>query len=206
MTDHLHSRYAHLLARCHDAINAPMERNWRRDRRRELLSDVTGDVLEIGAGTGTNVEHYRSDTRLVLVEPARPMRRRLETKVTRPCRIVDATAEKLPFEDESFGSVVCFLVLCSVAHLPSALSEARRVLRPGGRLIFMEHVRAQGRLGRMQDLVEPVWRRIGVGCQPNREIVAAILEAGFQPEELRVFRPPAQIPLETPVASGWARV
>lgn len=206
--EHLHTRYANALARYFDAINAPIERRWRRERRRELLAGLGGDVLEIGAGTGTNLEHYTAADRLTLVEPARAMRERLEGAVAaagRPADVVDAMAEDLPFADGSFDVVVCFLVLCSVRDLATALGEARRVLRPGGTFVFLEHVRAEGRLGRAQDLVDPVWRRIGVGCRPNRRTLDAIREAGFVVESPQVIRPPAQIPLETPVASGRAR-
>jgi len=180
-------------------------------------------VLDIGAGTGANLSYLRAAARVVATEPDPAMRRRLIAHVaTRaaardgrgtsdaadgrdavdepagaggPVEVVDATAESLPFPDAAFDAVVCTLVLCTVDDLDRALTEARRVLRPGGRLIVLEHVRGSGRLARWQDRVEPLWRRIAAGCHPNRDTRAAIERAGFGFERVEEFQPmPAWIP------------
>ena len=91
-----------------------------------------------------------------------------------------AAAESLPFEDASFNSVVSTLVLCTVGDLPSTLAEIRRVLRPGGDLRFLEHVRGDGLLGSGQDLVRPAWSWFAAGCQINRRTEQALCDAGFE--------------------------
>ncbi len=151
-------------------------------RRRELLREASGRVLEIGAGTGVNLAHYPGLQALTLVEPDGAMRRRLAPRAAAapfPVEVLDAPAERLPIEDASVDAVVSTGVLCSVDDPPRALAEARRVLRPGGRLLFIEHVRAEGRAARWQDRLTPVWRRLNAGCHPNRDTLAAIRAAGF---------------------------
>ena len=158
-----------------------------RDWRAALLRDLDGRVLEVGAGTGHNLAHYpRAVTDLVLAEPDPSMRKRLDINVVArgvKATIVDAPAERLPFDDESFDAVVSTLVLCSVQDQQRALIEIRRVLRPGGRLVFMEHVAAdpvaEPERRRRQRRFEPLWKRIGGNCHVTRETERAIGEAGF---------------------------
>lgn len=153
--------------------------------RAELLTPLAGEeVLEIGAGTGRNLELYPPQlTRLVLAEPDRHMRAQLDRRAAQSATvsIVDASAELLPYPDESFDAIVSTLVLCSVHDLDRALSEAWRVLRPGGRLIFVEHVAAPARSCQRaaQHLVEPVWRCIAGNCHLTRDTADAISRAGF---------------------------
>jgi ubiquinone/menaquinone biosynthesis C-methylase UbiE len=116
-------------------------------RRRRLLAGARGAVLEIGGGTGANLAHYRDVDRVTIAEPNPFMRRRLDQKLTDarvPVEVSPAGTEELPFPDGSFDTVVSTLVLCTVPDQESALDEVRRVLRPGGRLLFIEHVRAGG--------------------------------------------------------------
>src|SRR5437764_4969074 len=127
-----------------------------RDRRRALLEQARGRVLEIGGGTGANLPFYGPGVdELVITEPEEPMARRLERKLegySLPVQLVRTLAEQLPFEDESFDVVVATLVLCTVDDPARALGEARRVLKPGGRLLFLEHVRSDDpKLARWQD-------------------------------------------------------
>src|SRR5262249_32837741 len=135
-----------------------------RSKRRTLLAQASGRVLDIGAGTGLNLAHYHDEMgELVLIEPEPAMRKRLARRIGRgghQAGVGDAGAEALPFSDASFDTVVCTLVLCTVAAPDQALAEIARVLRPGGRLLFIEHVRAESpRLAYVQDrLLEP-WRR-----------------------------------------------
>ena len=155
------------------------ERLGMRARRRHLLGLARGRVLEIGAGTGLNLSHYPDEIdELVLVEPGQPMADRLEhrrSKLGRAARIVNAPAEALPFEDGSFDTVVSTLVLCTVADPARALAEVRRVLRPGGRLLFCEHVRSDSaRAARWQDRLADAWAGFADGCRCNRDTLATI--------------------------------
>ena len=154
-----------------------------RSRRRTLLAGASGRVVEIGAGTGLNIGHYPELAELVLVEPEPAMRRRLARRLQRRARvaqIVDAPAERLPLPDASVDTVVSTLVLCTVDQPEHALREIARVLRPGGQLLFIEHVRAGSRfLAACQDhLLEP-WRRFAGGCHCNRPTLELMRACGF---------------------------
>ena len=198
-----------LFAALYDRLGARAERGWLGDRRRDLLAAAEGAVVEIGAGTGANLPHYPRIERLLALEPDPAMRRRLRPKAQGlpfPIQIRDASAEELPLGDDTADTVVCVLVLCSVADPGRALAEARRVLRPGGRLLFMEHVRGRGRRARWQDRAVPIWRRVGAGCHPNRDSVGAIERAGFVIEELQAYDDDAPGPVLTrPIVVGRAR-
>ncbi len=141
-------------------------------RRRRVLSAARGYVLEIGAGTGLNLPFYGAAVdRLVLSEPDPAMAARLVERTNREARsveVIEAGAERLPFPDDSFDTVVSTMVLCTVEDPAAALAEIARVLRPGGRLLFVEHVRGDRRLARRQDRVDPLWTRVALGCHCNR--------------------------------------
>jgi SAM-dependent methyltransferase len=166
--------YSHLFAALYDSSLRRGERAGMSDHRRALLSAASGRVLEIGAGTGLNLPFYPDGIDLVLTEPEAPMARRIDQPV------VPASAEELPFDDASFDTAVSTLVLCTVADPERAIAELRRVLRPGGRLLFIEHVRGEGRVARWQDRLERPWRRIGNGCHANRDTLAALHAGGFR--------------------------
>ncbi|MCL4446522.1 MAG: methyltransferase domain-containing protein [Actinobacteria bacterium] len=157
--------------------------------RADLVGRVSGDVLEIGAGTGRNVALYPSQlSRLVLTEPDANMRAHLIRKLTdrRDVELETFAAEKLCFDDGSFDWVVSTLVLCSVADLKQSLAEVHRVLRPGGRLAFIEHVAASERpdlLG-WQRRIEPLWRRVAGNCHLTRATEDAIAQSGFELVEI----------------------
>jgi ubiquinone/menaquinone biosynthesis C-methylase UbiE len=160
-----------------------------RDARRALLRDAEGSVLEVGAGTGANLEHYPAALdRLVLAEPDRHMARRLADRVAelgRGAEVVEAPAEALPFADGAFDTVVVTLVLCTVEDPAASLQEIRRVLRPGGRLLFMEHVRSQDpRTACWQDRLRPLQHAFARGCNPNRDTLRAIEASGLQVERV----------------------
>ena len=155
-----------------------------RARRRALLGNARGRVVEIGAGTGLNVAHYPDDVAgLVLTEPDPAMRRRLARRLRRQgrvARIVDAPAERLPLADASVDTVVSTLVLCSVSDPERTLSEIARVLRPDGQLLFIEHVRASSRfLAACQDYLFQPWYRFAGGCCCNRATVELMRACGF---------------------------
>jgi ubiquinone/menaquinone biosynthesis C-methylase UbiE len=156
--------------------------------RRDLLAHAEGRVLEIGAGTGLNLRHYRDSIEsLVLTEPVESMARALERRVERlgrPARVQRAPAEALPFADDSFDTVVSTLVLCTVADQALAVSEIARVLRPGGRLLFVEHLRSETELwGRWQDRLERPWAGFAGGCRCNRRTLELIARSPLRVEQ-----------------------
>ena len=178
------------------------------ERRRALLSNATGRVVEVGAGTGLNLRHYPAAvTEVVAVEPDPHMFRRLSAAVgsaSVPVRLLRSTADDLPLDDGAMDTVVMSLVLCSVPDVGGALAEAVRVLRPGGRLVFFEHVRAEDpRLARRQDRYERPWGWFGAGCHPNRDTVGAIRDAGFEIRDVERFDEAGAL-LAKPHALGWA--
>ncbi|HEV7476206.1 MAG TPA: class I SAM-dependent methyltransferase [Burkholderiales bacterium] len=177
--------------------------------RAELLADLSGEVLEVGAGTGSTLSLYpKAVTRLVMAEPDPHMRRRLREK-PRPAgvEVSDASLEKLPFDDRSFDAVVCSLVLCSVRDQKAALAEIARVLRPGGRLVFLEHVAADGKPDRLkwQGRIEPVWKHLMGNCHLTRRTEAAIVAAGLRIERIERESIRKALPIVRPSIRGVAR-
>lgn len=177
------------FAAVYDRMMDATERKGNAARRAELLRQAHGTVVELGAGTGLNLEHYAPDVDLVLTEPEPPMARRLRERVERErpgARVVEAAAERLPLADASADTVVATLVLCTVGDVAATLAEIRRVLRPDGRLLFLEHVAAEPgtRLRGWQDRLERPWRAVAHGCHPNRDTEAALRSAGFTFDQL----------------------
>jgi len=198
-----------IFAALYDPMAASAERRWMGERRRRLLAGAHGAVLEIGGGTGANLPHYRDVDRVIVAEPDSFMRKRLRQRLADarvPVEVSDAEAETLPFPDGSFDTVVSTLVLCTVPDQEAALDEVRRVLRPGGRLLFIEHVRAEGPTARWQDRLERLWGWLFAGCHPNRETLAAIEKAGFEMEGFESFLPPDPLSFLQPCVQGSAAV
>jgi len=182
-----------------------------RKHRRDLLAMARGRTLELGGGTGLNLPYYPDDLdELILAEPAAPMRKRLEKAVrrrTRPATVLDAPAEGLPLPDASLDTVVSTLVLCTVDRPDVVIDEIRRILRPGGRLLFLEHVRADSaRLAAWQDRLEKPWRRFAEGCRCNRATVELIEAAGLTVERRIDGRWRAMPAIVRPIVSGSAIV
>ncbi len=181
------------FATVYDPFMRRTEKACLQDWRRELLSDLSGDVLEIGAGTGANLAAYPPTVqRLVLTDPDEHMVRRLERRVREvgaPPRaeVVVAGAGALPFDDGSFDAVVATLVLCSVPEPDRALAEIRRVLRPGGAFVFLEHVAAEDapRRLRWQKRLEPLWSRVAGNCHLARTTGDSIAQAGFSIDTMK---------------------
>jgi len=174
--------WSRIVATIYDPFLALGEQRGMRERRRRLLRGARGAVLEIGAGTGLNLAHYPDELEeLVLSEPIEPMARRLESRLDRSDvrgRVLRAGAEALPVATDSIDTVVSTLVLCTVPDPEAALEEIRRVLRPGGRLLFCEHVRSDSnRLACWQERLAGPWKAFASGCRCNQETLGLIERA-----------------------------
>ena len=176
--------------------------------KERLFAGLSGTVLEIGPGTGVNLRYLRDPAvRWIGVEPNLFMERYLRDEAARLGMPVDlrlGTADDLPVDDASVDAVISTLVLCCVPDQQQALREILRALKPGGRLLFIEHVAApQGsRLRRIQNLLTPVWKRLGDGCHPNRETWRALENAGFA--QLSYETVTAPVPVVSPQIFGIA--
>jgi ubiquinone/menaquinone biosynthesis C-methylase UbiE len=152
--------------------------------RQQVVAPASGRVLEIGIGTGLNLPYYGQDARLVAIEPDGEMLRRAMARAEetgQAVALVRASAEALPFVDGAFDAAVATLVFCSVADAAQGLGEARRVLRPGGCLRLLEHVRATPPLmAALQDRLTPTWQRLAAGCRLNRNTLEAARQANFE--------------------------
>ena len=203
------------FALTYDRQMAGTERAGLRAFRERLLAGAHGDVLEIGGGTGANLPCYGPDvTSLAITEPEPAMLRRLQRRIGeqpagehwRSARVLRAPAEDLPFEDHSFDVAVSTLVLCGVDDQPRTLRELRRVLRPGGRLLFIEHLRsADPALARLQDRMN--WlNRLVVCCDCNRPTLDSIQQAGFTVDQLEHTTLPKAPKFVAPAILGRATV
>jgi SAM-dependent methyltransferase len=196
------------MAALYDPFFWAAERAGLAERRRALVQQATGRVLEIGAGTGLNARHYPDHVDLVLSEPDEAMADRLRDRLARlphPATVVLAGAEALPFADDEFDTVVSTLVLCTVPDQVAALREVHRVLRPGGRLLFIEHIRSESaRWARWQDRLNRPWRAFAEGCNCNRSTLDTIAHSPLDLGRVEhgTFR--AMVPLIRPLATGSA--
>jgi ubiquinone/menaquinone biosynthesis C-methylase UbiE len=204
-----------LFALTYDRQMAGTEKAGLRAMRERLLAGAHGDVLEIGGGTGLNLTCYGPAVgSLTITEPQPPMLRRLERRVRaagvrehRPvATVLRAPAEDLPFDDQAFDVAVSTLVLCGVDDQPRALRELRRVLRPGGELLFIEHVRAgDPATARRQDRVN--WlNRLVAGCDCNRPTLETLGRAGFTVTEVEHTELPKAPKFIRPAIAGRAKV
>lgn len=209
---HPHDRHRHpVFARVYALLARLGEPGELGQWRTEVLSQAGGRLLVVGAGPGHDLDHLPpAVTDVVAVEPEPTLRRMAARRARResvPVRVVGGVAEHLPLPDASVDAVLFALVLCSVDDPAAALAEARRVLRPGGTVHVLEHVRAANgsRLARAQDAVLPVWRRFAAGCHPNRRTRDLLVAAGFDTADLvdAPLRPGP--PLVRPHLRGVAR-
>lgn len=202
-----------IFARFYDRLTARTERAGLAAMRRQLLAEAAGRVLELGAGTGHNLEHYtEAVTELVLCEPDPHMARRLRERLATGgsdasnASVIEAPAEDLPFDDGSFDAVVATLVFCTVSEPLKAIAEARRVLVEGGRLLYLEHIRSDSpRLAGWQDRLRRPWGAISGGCHPNRATDQLLAGAGFWIDSMDRDRLPKAPPLVRPIIRGVAR-
>ncbi|MEI8000910.1 MAG: class I SAM-dependent methyltransferase [Actinomycetes bacterium] len=196
-----------IFAAVYDPMMAPAERGDLGRLRDDLIGRAEGSVLELGAGTGLNVRRYAGVDRVVLTEPMEPMRRRLAGRLGEarvPVEVVDAPAERLPFDDATFDTVVSTLVICSVADPVAALREVRRVLRPGGRFLFLEHGGGAGRRAVWQHRLDHVWPVLSAGCHLTRNVADLLVGADLHPEEIQVLEPPSTPSFLSPFRLGVA--
>ena len=206
------------MAAIYDRFMRDSERACLEGWRAELLSDIAGDVLEIGAGTGASLRHYTSGvTRLVLTEPDPHMRTKLEARLradgdhrgvrVERVELSHATASALPFADASFDVVVSMLVLCSVKDVEVTLREVARVLRPAGRFVFLEHIAAHDGTPRLawQRRIEPFWKHLAGNCHLTRHTDASINAAGFTLERDTRESMRKAMPFLRPTIRGVAR-
>lgn len=199
-----------LMAAVYDGMMRASEEACLAQWRAELLRELSGAVLEIGAGTGATLSLYPNTvTRLVMCEPDPHMRRKLEAKrgATAHVEISASSIQDLSFKENSFDAVVCSLVLCSVPDPQAALAQIRRVLKPGGRLVFLEHVAADGKPNRLkwQRRIEPVWKHLMGNCHLTRRTEAAIEAAGFRIERIQRESMRKALPVCRPSIRGIAR-
>lgn len=173
-------------------------------QRAKIIPQASGRVLELGIGMGLNLGLYDAARveSVTGVDPAAELRARAEAAPRDPrlkVTVADGTAEALPFEAGSFDTVVCTFTLCSVHNPAQALSEARRVLKPGGRFLFCEHGLApDAAVAKWQRRVEPVWKRLAGGCHLTRPVAASIEASGFRMGQVRSMYVPG-----TPHIFGW---
>lgn len=176
--------------------------------KERLFAELSGSVLEIGSGAGANLHYFPSPgIRWIGVDPNPFMEPHLVKEAQRlglPIELRDGIAETLPAADESVDFVISTLVLCSVVNQKRALEEVARVLKPGGKFLFIEHVAARrgSWLRWMQRFVKPLWRRMGDGCHPDRETRAALENVGFASLDIEEFEAP--LPVVGPHIAGTA--
>ena len=172
-----------------------------RRQRRKVVPLARGRVLEIGIGTGLNLEHYDKSllTQLIGLDPSAEMHRLARKRMARAglkVELVTLSAERIPYEDASFDTVLVTYSLCTIPDAVAALREMRRVLKPGGRLVFCEHGRAPDEsVRRWQDRLTPLWSRFAGGCHLNRDIPALLAEAGFRSDDTQTMYLPGPRPL-----------
>jgi len=200
------------FAAIYDRLMASTEEAGLRDMRRVLLVSAAGRTLELGAGTGLNLAHYPEGvTELVLTEPDTYMARRLRERLDgeprggRATEVVEAPAETLPFEPASFDTVVSTLCLCTVDDPEAVIAEVERVLKPGGRFLYVEHVRSDSpRLAGWQDRLERPWGWFAGGCHPNRDTAATVAASGLEASDPAQGELPKAPPLVRPLIRGEA--
>ncbi len=194
-----------LFAAVYDPLIHRFEPQGVREARGPLLSGLSGEVLEVGAGTGANFEHYPSGVRVTatdysphMVKRARRKAEQAEADIT----VQQADVQHLPFADDRFDHALATLVFCSVDDPSVGLAEMRRVTKPGGSVRFLEHVRADGGWRRRgQNWLTPLWRRMNDGCQLNRDTVSVIRGAGFEVESVEdVRKTPGFVPMKVILA------
>jgi ubiquinone/menaquinone biosynthesis C-methylase UbiE len=179
------------FAALYDRLTAPSERQWLGEARRQLLSGLGGRVLEVGAGTGANFQHYPPQAQITAIEPSIHFLKRARAKIGAAqarIELTEANAQALPFADDTFDAAVATLVFCTIPDPMKALAEVKRVTRGGAPLLMIEHVKARTTGAQLlQNLWNPCQNFIVGGCNVNRDTEATVRAAGFQVDEAREF-------------------
>lgn len=182
---------SHLFAKWYDLFMSPLEHRKFKRVRKELLRSATGRVLELGAGTGINFPLYENANHVTAIEPSQHMIDRSQSKFNKaavPIKIVKAGAEQLPFNDDTFDTVVATLVFCTIPNVEKAIDEMKRVCKPNGKILLFEHVKMENRvLSRLQDWLTPVWKKICDGCCLNRETLHTFMIHGLTVVKVEKF-------------------
>jgi ubiquinone/menaquinone biosynthesis C-methylase UbiE len=210
-----------VFAAAYDRVLGHVEHTVLGDVRERLIRPLAGHVVEIGAGTGANLAHVGAGVeQLTLLEPTPEMATKLRHKLAEwdpqaasggrsrtrvQVEVIEAPAEAIPVADGGADAVVSTLVLCSVGDVERSLAEIRRVLRPGGDLVLLEHVRSGGRMVHVQQAIEPVWKVVARGCHLTRDTLAAVAAAGFDTADLARWELPGGGPA-APAIAGVARL
>jgi ubiquinone/menaquinone biosynthesis C-methylase UbiE len=172
-----------LFPRLYDPVMLPLERRQFKNVRKNLIAKADGKVLEIGSGTGINFPYYHPDAEIVAFDPNPTMLKKSLPKIkqsTATITLLFIEGDHLPFPDNSFDTVVGTLVFCTIPEPEKTLSEIHRVLKPGGKVLLFEHVRLDDpTLGKMQDWLTPVWKKVCDGCHLNRNTLQQVKQAGF---------------------------
>ncbi|MQG39351.1 MAG: class I SAM-dependent methyltransferase [SAR202 cluster bacterium] len=196
-----------IFAFLYDLVNQSVEPNLI-DFRKMTAGYASGNVLEIGAGTGANFRFYKPDTQLTVLEKNEYMFPKIIDSAIR-CEIdvtsVRGTSYNIPFADNSFDSIVTTLVLCTVDDLESTILEIKRVLKPGGAFYFYEHVKSKERIrGKFEDYINPMWRYLTNGCNLNRDLAEVISGSGFTKIYLQTHQLSVGLPITIPNIVGNA--
>ena len=190
-----------IFAAIYDPLMRRLEPPGVRDARGPLVGDLRGEILEVGAGTGANFNHYGAEARVTatdysphMIKRARRKARETQADVT----VQRANVETLPFADGQFDHTIATLVFCSVDDPAAGLAEIRRVTKAGGGVRLLEHVRADGgKVRRVQGWLTPLWRRMNDGCHLDRETVREVERAGFEIESVEsVPNTPGFVPMK----------
>ncbi len=201
--------YGKIFAAFYDRAMAASEEAGLRQMRIDLLAQAEGTVLEIGAGTGANIRLYGGAVeKLILAEPEIPMIKRLRSAASEsklPCEVVEASAESLSVADASVNTVVSTVVLCTVESPAKSLAEIARVLKPGGKFLFLEHVRSDDpKFAKWQDRLNWLWKKCGNGCNSNRRTLELIDNSSLQIVDIQKGSIPKANPLVRPCVTGRA--
>ncbi len=204
--------WGRVFAALYERMLAASEDAGLRERRREIVGRAGGRTVEIGAGSGLNLPYYGDAvTELIATEPFEPMARQLRQKLDArpddgpPITVIETPADRLPTDDDSVDTVVCTLVLCTVDDPAATLAEIDRVLKPGGQLLFLEHVRSDDPgVARWQDRLMRPWKAIGHGCRCNRDTVANIAASSLKLDDVEHGKVPKAPAIVEPLVWGSA--
>ena len=175
----------------YDQFMNPLEHGTFKGIRADLIQRASGEVIEIGSGTGINFPFYREVTSVTAIEPNPYMIQQAKSKqekATVPIDMIQADAEELPFADHTFDTVVATLVFCTIPNVEKALEEMKRICKPNGKILLFEHVKMDNPfLANLQMMLTPLWKRICDGCCLNRDTVSVLESKGFNIVELKKF-------------------